>query len=83
MVEIKAKKMTSKYGVTSIIYKNGRKKEAEIEFQSNGTFMAMCAFSGGSCLGFEYEDLQRAKEKTEVYLNNIHQFAGGASVSYV
>jgi antitoxin component YwqK of YwqJK toxin-antitoxin module len=82
MVTIKAKKI-KKNGITSIVYKNGRKKEAEIEFRSNGKFMALCAFSGSSSLGFEYDDLTRAKEKTEVYLNNIHQFSEGANVLYV
>jgi hypothetical protein len=82
MVKITAKESENRYGIHSIVYKNGRKKESEIEFRSNGHFYVLCCFSGGSCLSFEYDDLERAKERTERYLNNIHQFAGGAEITY-
>ena len=82
MITVIAKETISRYGIRSIVYKNGRKKESEIQFKINGTFTAFCAFSGGCCLGFEYNDLSRAKEKTEQYLNNIHQFAGGCEIIY-
>ena len=84
MVEIKAKKTVSKYGITSIVYKNGRKRESAIEFAANGEYRCLCCFSkDGSCLSFSYADLETAKEKTEKYLSNIHQFAGGAKVTYI
>lgn len=83
MVEIKAKKVTKKYGITSIVYKNGRKKEAKIEFKSDGTYMALCAFHSGSCVSFGYSNLEKAKQNTEIYLNNIHCFSDGANVTYI
>lgn len=77
MIKIKARE---KNGV--ITYKNGRKKEAEIERCSDGTFNALCAFTSTGCLGFKYDNIGKAKEKTEIYLNNIHSFAGGVEVEY-
>lgn len=77
MIKIKAR---TKDGV--ITYKNGRKKEAEIEKCSDGSFNVFCAFTPTGCLGFKYDNLEKAKEKTVAYLNNIHSFAGGVEVDY-
>lgn len=81
MITIKVKTST-RYGINSLIYKNGRKKEAEIYQAFNGKFRALCAFAGTSCACFEYDTIEKAKEKTHNYLNNIHQFAGGAEIIY-
>lgn len=77
MVTIKAKSKGM-----SIIYKNGRKKEAEIVFKSDGTYDALCGFHRGGCMGFNYRELERAKDNTAKYLNGIHSFEGGCKIEY-
>lgn len=65
---IKAKERTDKYGIQYLTYKEGRKTISEIQMPySSNVYRAIV---GGLC--WDYSSLERAKERTEMFLNNLY-----------
>lgn len=80
MVQITVRKQDQ--GSAQIInYKNGRKLESQIYIQ-NGKIKARFAFYPGGCFSSDYDNLEKAKENTIKYLNNIHCYSGGVELIY-
>jgi hypothetical protein len=71
MKKITVKTGVNRYGIMSTTYKDGRKKLAEILYKSNGIYTVYCAFHNGNFMGFDYQDLDRATERTRAYITNL------------
>lgn len=78
MVQITVTKQIDRYGRNVTFYKKGHQIMTKILETESKVFV----YISKAGLRFSYDDIKRAKDKTELFLNNFYSFAGGVELIY-